>query len=207
MRRTGTLLAFAAASAALGATLAVVAACSGGGDVILATIPVEPEAGGTTPVRCNTTVPDCPANQYCDKAACGDTTGTCTAYPTDCEGVAHRPVCGCDGITYFDDCLRKAAGIESSSDQPCWPGVAVTCGGPAGGCPDGSLCFQVVGFAPGPCAPDIPGTCWVVPPTCPPPSAGADMWLTCPDQPGAKCLDTCTAIHDGGVYHRAQMCH
>ena len=42
---------------------------------------------------------------------------------------APQPVCGCDGITYWNDCLRRAAGITAKRFGECDPGVAQTSGG------------------------------------------------------------------------------
>jgi hypothetical protein len=188
--------------AALGASLALVAAACSNGDIVLATIPVSDEAGPSGPLRCSGG--DCPSGSYCEKAACGDVTGTCQLFPAECGPPQERAaVCGCDGITYFDECLRRASGVAASTQGPCWFGAATTCGGAShAACPAGAFCAQLGGTGPGPCGPDDNGTCWVLPPTCPPP--GFDQWIPCQ---GGPCIDTCNAIRIGGPYHRAQACH
>jgi len=172
-------------------------------DVTLATLPVGDDAG-STPVRCGT-ISDCPAGSYCEKPSCDAPSGTCTFFPSVCV-TEERPECGCDGITYFDDCLRRQSGIASFTAGPCWQGNASTCGGPAStSCPEGAVCALLLGRAPGPCQPDAEGSCWVVPLQCPASMPGDDRWDSC--QPGLRCADTCTALQAGGPFLRSMTCH
>ncbi len=63
----------------------------------------------------------CPANEFCQfKAACGfgDIMGTCTAVPKRCPRI-RLPVCGCDGKTYANDCLRQQARTTLKSKGAC----------------------------------------------------------------------------------------
>jgi hypothetical protein len=178
-----------------------VAACSRE-SVILATLPAEEDAA--PPLRCATDQ-DCLPGAYCDKPSCDAPTGTCQIVPAVCDDV-EQPSCGCDGITYFNDCLRKANGIASSTALPCDLASALLCGGATGEtCDGGALCAQFTRGPPGPCPMGAVGTCWVVPMQCPMPPPPGDMrWKACGGE--VPCVDTCTAIQSGGVYQHAIMC-
>jgi Kazal-type serine protease inhibitor domain len=65
----------------------------------------------------------CKRGLFCDfapSARCGaaDQTGTCARKPQFCTKI-YKPVCGCNGKSYGNDCERRAAGVGKVKDGAC----------------------------------------------------------------------------------------
>ncbi len=110
--------------------------------------------GGTTGVTC---LPD----QFCmrpEGTCAADAEGECTEIPLSCPTLS-TPVCGCDGITYFNACFAQTSGVSVSHTGACTPGVA--CGGQSGvTCPTGQFCQPPVSE----CTVGAAGNCAPIPP-------------------------------------------
>lgn len=182
-------------------TATLVAACTDD-PVVLATVrDGEHEEGPGT--RC-VDDRDCKRGSFCERRSCNEPAGTCAAFPVSCAD-DEMPVCGCDGVTYFNDCLRRAAGASKAQEGECQRD-ALTCQD-LDDCPEGASCAKLVGSDPGACGPDTVGRCWLIPANCPPPTR-SDRWSACTPEHGPPplCRDTCNAIRSGEPHHRALHC-
>lgn len=191
---TSTLVAFA-----------MIASCTED-PVVLATIPAldgGSEGGSNDHMRRCISTWDCPTDAYCERPSCFTPAGVCRPYPAVCPN-EEMPVCGCNGVTYFNDCLRRAAGVPALDVGECEVN-ALTCFG-QDDCPDGGSCARLVGSSPEmTCGPNLPGRCWALPSTCPAPTR-SDRWDSCEPIAPAHCVDTCNAIRSELPHRRAGAC-
>jgi hypothetical protein len=65
--------------------------------------------------------PTCGTAQFCNfpiSAGCGNDPGTCESIPDQCTQ-EFLQVCGCDRVTYNNECLARAAGVSVAGPGPC----------------------------------------------------------------------------------------
>jgi len=60
----------------------------------------------------------CPPGQFCEGACSVDAPGICTPIPQVCDHT-FNPVCGCDFVTYTNDCERRQAQVGLLQPGPC----------------------------------------------------------------------------------------
>ncbi|MFZ5897176.1 MAG: hypothetical protein ACOY0T_39320 [Myxococcota bacterium] len=146
---------------------------------------------------------DCDSG-YCEKARCTDEFGRCERRAVACEGIGPPAVCGCDGITYYNDCLRRQAGVSQRSQGECGSDAVLCRGSLDCGNRPGVQCAHL--FAPGePCgppAPPVPGTCWVIPDVCDP-TKDSGRYTECGGPQAGRCADTCNAVRSGHPFVKA----
>jgi hypothetical protein len=110
----------------LGVALALlVAACSQGSQTPAADLAVDLSSPATGDMAGNCgglAGKGCGMGQFCDLigGACqgADLPGTCVNVPQGCDKNL-APVCGCNGMTYGNDCMRQMAQAQLNHTGPC----------------------------------------------------------------------------------------
>ena len=182
----------------------------GGGSGGLLNVAGMPDGGGTDSTECADDN-DCMPGWLCEKRGCSEPTGACVPWPAFCLPNP-APVCGCDGVTYWNDCIRlrshaRLAAFDQCRATACRCDVGTDCVVPPG---TYASCSHLLPF--GAMCGRGSGACWVLPPQCEP-NADFRRWRECrPPAPGEvpACVDTCTAIASEHTYaelHRGDVCN
>ena len=120
--------------------------------------------GGPNNGACATT---CTQAEFCEKPTCNATSGgSCVLRPSGICNTIAMPQCGCDGVTYGNECNRRSAGVSKAHDGACACSMVAPmgCCFTAGDCRNGARCVGATcttGSA-GVCVPPpTTGTCWI----------------------------------------------
>ncbi len=99
----------------VGACLLAIPACERE-DILVAE--VEPAASVPVPPlgQCHRS-DQCADDFYCEHLGCDQPIGTCRPRPFPCD--LGPPVCGCDGVTYPGECIRRASGATLDHPGKC----------------------------------------------------------------------------------------
>ena len=138
---------------------------------------------------------NCKPDEQCVRSGCSpDQRGTCQRLGT-CP-INYEPVCGCNGVTYYNDCYRRVSG-EGRVDSfgACSPIDARPCD-PNFACPQPAKCAQL--YRSCDFAAFAGGQCWVLPSDCS--ASGGPRYQSCTSMSGERCTNTCKAIENGGPH-------
>jgi hypothetical protein len=180
-------------------------------DVVVAqqSLPDASEAGPPSTdggMRTCTSMGDCAPEEYCQKDTCDSAEGVCLRTPFNCPSAFEGGVCGCDGVLYWNDCLRARDGVPSSATE-CGHVVAYCGDSKQPACPvRDAVCALYDPNGGGNCALGR-GRCWVLPDTCPADAGGPNGPAGPPaascGPPPFMCMDLCDALSSGNPYGRA----
>jgi hypothetical protein len=145
------------------------------------------------PIECATSA-DCADADFCSKDSC-DGIGLCELRPDLCP-LDSGIVCGCDGVTYADECLANQSGTSVASEGACDTASNICTADGLPGCSAGELCLIETGR----CDSSAMGFCVREPLECPDdrkPVCGCD---------GTTYRNACVAAKAGVVVEDAGAC-
>lgn len=135
----------------------------------------------------------CEAKLYCETQDC--MAGTCKAVPAVDATNHYTPVCGCDGIIYWNRDLAITSSVSFQAGADCNQMMLTPCSKDADPCKgfgeDVYCSLHAIGMTPTVCS-KVTGLCTKIPKDC---SKTTDMVRDCADALGS-CSRHCDMIHD-----------
>lgn len=139
----------------------------------------------------------CPSGMYCNAPGCGP--GTCVEKPETEDG-SLAPVCGCDGITYWNSSVAAKHGMAvKDPTDGCKVVGGTKCN--SGTCPAGAHCDLHILNQTACGNFDLVPLCWMLPENC--------LGAASPESWGCVaggCKSTCKLMLDGEQYYTAGAC-
>lgn len=179
------------------ALLVVLLAACGPRDIVVVDLP---DGGGfVMQGKACSDADDCKPDEFCAKDSCAAATGRCAHRANACSD-ALAVVCGCNGVSYWNDCLRTRAGVEAATPGQCAAPTTCTAAAQCGD-PEAS-CARLLPTPATSCAVVPTGVCWVVPRMCP--NTG-EPHESCGGGP-AVCGGLCQAIRSEQVRRPVNVC-
>ncbi|MBK7586679.1 MAG: hypothetical protein IPI67_41645 [Myxococcales bacterium] len=155
-------------------------------------------SGGSGGQACTWGTTQCPSGEYCEAPGCG--AGKCVKIPSETDG--KTPVCGCDGVTYWNTSVAAHASMSVKGSGACSTG-GKTCGGFVGTqCPTNTYCNYAVSSSSMCNVSDASGTCWGLPANCPTILIGPST-RACK---ATSCKPECDLIKSGAVWYADNTC-
>ena len=174
-----------------------------GSEVVATDAPADAPESDAAAKACTGTAGGCASTEYCDATDCG--AGTCKPRPASSSD--YSPVCGCDGVSYWNAAYAKSTGASVKSGVgECGATVATTCGS-SKKCPHTTDKCNEAHATFAECSGTPSGTCWSFPPeaACPV-IGGSKNFRACSGGLTGTCITECDAIKASKAYYGAGAC-
>jgi hypothetical protein len=145
----------------------------------------------------------CPSGSYCNPTGLDCLAGFCAPI-NEHETNEQAPVCGCDGVIYWNVSVAAARGMPVRSSGECTSAQQAFCGGLANlPCPNpGEQSCDYRTQEPTGCDDDVLGRCWALPVECP----GTAVTMRPCDPNQDQCDTHCQAIRAQAIYYQDPTC-
>ena len=160
-------------------------------------------SGGNVGDNCTYGLAECNQGLFCNAPGCNS--GTCQVpLPVPSQIKDYVPVCGCDGVNYYNSTISASFGIPTDHAGVCTTLEEVSCTKMGSPCTAGLFCSAEVANA-GACPQSpsdvVQGVCWGVPVAC---DTNGPKGRGC--GAGAQCADTCSLIQSQNGWHADATC-